>query len=405
MVPIKMPPAATIWLLEVTGEWSEAQTTDLNAPSINMTPIGAMDVPPHSNQQSLDADVTDIVRRWVANPSENNGFALKTEHGETTYLATKENVPRTPRLIIVFEESNGGEGPTGPMGATGVTGPTGPTGPTGAAGTTGASGAAGPSGAQGPTGPPGQGIAGPTGPTGTSGPSGPTGPTGATGVAGTPGLTGPTGATGTIGPTGETGTAGAVGATGPIGPQGVQGVSGPTGATGTIGLTGETARAGTSARGPIGPQGIQGVARRRHRHDWHDRPTGRYYRLVPSARDGSDAQALRRARGLDGSLGTIGLDRQILGSGWCRRRDGSDRPIRRKLPAQGASWGWWSRAAPQERKPAWRCRTSRGPPGQRAGRSRTHRRDVGHRSQALRDRAARRGQRRDGATTHRASDR
>ena len=93
MVPIKMPPEATIWLLEVTGEWSEAQTTDLNAPSINMTPIGAMDVPPHSNQQSLDADVTDIVRRWVANPSENNGFALKTEQGETVNLATKEKRP------------------------------------------------------------------------------------------------------------------------------------------------------------------------------------------------------------------------------------------------------------------------------------------------------------------------
>src|SRR5262245_47310855 len=49
MVPIKMPPDATIWLLEVSGEWSEAFTTDLTAPSIIMVPIGAMDVPPHSN--------------------------------------------------------------------------------------------------------------------------------------------------------------------------------------------------------------------------------------------------------------------------------------------------------------------------------------------------------------------
>ena len=156
MVPIKMPPKATIWLLAVGGEWSEAETTDLNAPPIIMVPVGAMDVPRHSNQQSLDGDVTDIVRRWVANPSENNGLALKAEEGETVIFATKENVPRTPRLIVVFEETNGGEGPTGPMGATGVTGPTGPTGPTGAAGTTGASGASRSDGRAGSTGAPGR---------------------------------------------------------------------------------------------------------------------------------------------------------------------------------------------------------------------------------------------------------
>src|SRR4029077_19180512 len=113
MVPIKMPPKATIWLLAVGGEWSEAETTDLNAPPIIMVPVGAMDVPRHSNQTSLDADVTDVVRRWVANPSDNNGLALKAEEGETVIVATKENVPRTPRLIVVFEESSGGEGPTG----------------------------------------------------------------------------------------------------------------------------------------------------------------------------------------------------------------------------------------------------------------------------------------------------
>src|SRR5262249_42882549 len=124
MVPIKMPPKETIWLLAVGGPWSEAQTTDLNAPPIVMTPLAAMDVPPHANQKSLDADVTDVVRRWVAKPSENNGLALKAEAGQTVIFATKENVPRTPRLIVVFEESSGGEGPTGATGATGGTGPT-----------------------------------------------------------------------------------------------------------------------------------------------------------------------------------------------------------------------------------------------------------------------------------------
>src|SRR5262249_57098677 len=137
MVPIKMPPKATIWLLSVGGEWSEAETTDLNAPPIVMVPVAAMEVPRRSNQQSLDADVTDIVRSWVANPSENNGLALKAEEGETVIFATKENVPRTPRLIVVFEESNGGQGSTGPTGAPGVKGPTGAAGPTGASGVAG----------------------------------------------------------------------------------------------------------------------------------------------------------------------------------------------------------------------------------------------------------------------------
>src|SRR5262245_27259992 len=144
MVPIKMPRKATIWLLAVGGEWSEAETTDVNAPPIIMVPVEAIDVPPRSNQESLDADVTDIVRRWVANPSENNGLALKTENGETVVCATKENVAGTPRLMVVFEESNGGGCTTCPMGSTGTTGPTGPTGVTG---TTGASGATGPTGA------------------------------------------------------------------------------------------------------------------------------------------------------------------------------------------------------------------------------------------------------------------
>src|SRR5262249_33293853 len=95
MVPIKMPRTpATIWLRATGGEWSEAETTDVNAPPIIMVPVGAMDVPPRSNQPSLDADVTDIVRRWVANPSENNGLALRTENGEAVVLATKENVAR-----------------------------------------------------------------------------------------------------------------------------------------------------------------------------------------------------------------------------------------------------------------------------------------------------------------------
>ena len=273
MVSIKMPPKATIWLLEVTGEWSEAFTTDLTAPSINRTPIGAMDVPPHANQQSLDADVTDIVRRWVANPSENNGFALKSEHGETVTLATKENVPRTPRLIVVFEESNGGQGSTGPTGAPGVKGPTGAAGPTGPSGVAGPTGA---TGAKGPTGPPG----GPTGATGAPGPTGPTGPTGAAGASGSVGPTGPTGpqgvtgptghtgatgaegATGAQGPTGPTGTSGAVGPTGPTGLPGNQGLpgdtgaSGPTGATGATGLTGDTGS--TGATGDTGPTGAGG---------------------------------------------------------------------------------------------------------------------------------------------------
>src|SRR5215475_302764 len=172
LVAIKMPRSTTVSLFAVGGEWSEARTTDVNAPPIIAAPVGAMDVPRRSNQQSLDADVTDIVRSWVANPSENHGLALQTE-GRRVLFATKENVPRTPRLIVVFEESNGGQGSTGPMGAPGVKGPT------GAAGPSGPSGAAGPTGAQGPTGPPG----GPTGATGATGATGSAGPAGATGSA------------------------------------------------------------------------------------------------------------------------------------------------------------------------------------------------------------------------------
>src|SRR5262245_11421387 len=182
MVPIKMPPKATIWLLAMGGEWSEAGATDVNAPPIIMVPVGEMDVPTRSNRQSLDADVTDIVRRWVANPSENNGLALKTEEGESVVFATKENVPRTPRLIVAFEESSGGECTTCPLGSTGPTGTPGPMGPTGVTGTTGAS--------------------GPTGPTGAGAATGPQGPTGSQGIQG---IGGPSGATGASGSTGHTG--------------------------------------------------------------------------------------------------------------------------------------------------------------------------------------------------------
>src|SRR5215468_9499823 len=225
LVAIKMPKRTTVSLFAVGGEWSEARTTDLNAPPIIMATVGAMDVPRRSNQQSLDADVTDIVRSWVANPSENHGLALQTE-GRRVLFATKENVPRTPRLIVVFEESNGGggQGSTGPMGAPGVKGPT------GAAGPTGPSGAAGPTGAQGPTGPPG----GPTGATGATGIVGPTGSQGPPGIQGVTGHTGPTGATGIVGPTGA---AGATGIVGPTGAAGATGIVGPTGSQGLQGVT------------------------------------------------------------------------------------------------------------------------------------------------------------------------
>src|SRR5262249_37818842 len=43
MVPIATP-SATVWLLAVGGEWSEAETTDVNAPPIVMAPVGTMDV-------------------------------------------------------------------------------------------------------------------------------------------------------------------------------------------------------------------------------------------------------------------------------------------------------------------------------------------------------------------------
>jgi hypothetical protein len=69
-----------------------------------MVPVGQIEVPARSNQKSLDADVTDIVRRWVANPSENNGLALKAELGQTVILATAELVVI---LYVWFRLGNG----------------------------------------------------------------------------------------------------------------------------------------------------------------------------------------------------------------------------------------------------------------------------------------------------------
>jgi hypothetical protein len=113
----------------VLDGWNEDQTTDLNAPAIATAPTPPSTTVPGSGLRFVDVDVTDIVRGWVDKPADNQGFGLRA--GQKVIFATKEQVPRAPKLVITFESSTGTGGPTGATGMKGGTGPTGPTGPTG----------------------------------------------------------------------------------------------------------------------------------------------------------------------------------------------------------------------------------------------------------------------------------
>ncbi len=209
MDAVRMPPSTTVSVFAVAGPWDEVFTTAGDPPPIEATPVASTTVPANPTRTPLEWDVTDLARRWLAQPATNAGIAVRVESARTVLFATKENVRRAPRLLVTFDAPAVGEGPTGATGVAGSTGPTGgigPTGPSGPTGVTGSSGATGPQGAVGPTG-----ATGPGGPQGIAGATGPICPSGATGAAG---------ATGPTGPTGQPGVAGMAGSTGATGPTG-----------------------------------------------------------------------------------------------------------------------------------------------------------------------------------------
>lgn len=182
--------AGAVEVQAVNAGWDEAGATAQAAPALAGPGTGPV-LPVRAAQQFLSADVTALVRQWVANPGSHFGIALTpalSAPGTVVFLDSKENTAngQVARLDITLADQGpqGPAGPAGPRGATGAAGATGATGPTGPAGPIG------PNGAPGPAGP--RGLTGSTGATGPRGDRGPTGPQGAQGAMGPQGPAGPT---------------------------------------------------------------------------------------------------------------------------------------------------------------------------------------------------------------------
>jgi hypothetical protein len=179
--------AGAIEAQAVNAGWDEAGATAQGAPALAGPGTGPV-LAVRAAQQFLSADVTALVRQWVANPASNFGVALApalAAPGTVVFLDSKENTAtgQVARLDITLADQGpqGPQGPAGPAGPRGATGATGATGPAGPIGPNGAPGPAGPRGLTGATGP--RGDRGPTGPQGAQGTTGPQGPAGPTRVA------------------------------------------------------------------------------------------------------------------------------------------------------------------------------------------------------------------------------
>ena len=164
--------AGSLEVFSVNEPWDEKTLTFTNAPALTADPVARLTIP--APRQYALVDVTDLVKRWIAEPATNYGLALAAAPAEATDVtfSTKENVAIGHEPAISIELAGGESGPPGPPG------PIGPPGPSGPPGIAGVQGPAGPMGGPGPLGPP-----GPPGPAGAAGPPGPSS-TGGTGAAG-----------------------------------------------------------------------------------------------------------------------------------------------------------------------------------------------------------------------------
>lgn len=161
----KLSVAGAMNVVRVTGAWGEAAVTFNTAPPLGQAEVSG--VPLAAENAFIIADVTQLVKDWLAGVLPNNGLALVATGTTIAAFDSKENTNagHQPRLDIALANS-GVAGPVGPQGVPGPVGPAGPAGPQGNAGPQGLQGLQGQVGPTGPAGPPG--AQGPPGGTGSS---------------------------------------------------------------------------------------------------------------------------------------------------------------------------------------------------------------------------------------------
>ena len=248
--------AGAVNIYPVTNAWNEYASTIRPSPILG--PLAAT-VPVGQSGMFVQADITGLVRDWVANPSSNQGICLVPSglaRNTCVALDSKENTATShiAKLDIALTATGpqGPEGPQGPQGlqgSQGIEGPQGPIGPAGPADTQGTKGDKGD-----------QGEKGDIGDKGNKGDTGPQGAPGLQGPQGAAGVRGDKGEKGDIGLQGQTGSAGPVGSVGPVGPAGLTGATGPQGPIGPVGSQGPMGFTGsTGSQGSMGPQGPSGA--------------------------------------------------------------------------------------------------------------------------------------------------
>ena len=166
----KATTAGNLAIHKVTGAWDEASTLATQPePTFALTASSTIFSPLVASKQVVSADVTNLVKEWLAPGAVNEGLVIVGAGTTNILIGAKEGTgtgyPAELDVVLAQVGATGATGPVGPTGATGVVGPEGPQGPVGPAGPQGATGIAGPQGAVGPAGP--QGPIGPQGPVAT----------------------------------------------------------------------------------------------------------------------------------------------------------------------------------------------------------------------------------------------
>jgi hypothetical protein len=156
-------PASRVRVAAVQASWDELSLTHANAPPISSIQSAVLNIP--DKQEFAVADLTVLVRAWVAGTTQNHGICLTpADPGMSVYFDSKESITSSHEAVLELTLA----GPTGPKGDRGETGIAGIAGPPGIRGDDGVPGLKGDRGERGEKGDAGdRGEVGPAGPAAT----------------------------------------------------------------------------------------------------------------------------------------------------------------------------------------------------------------------------------------------
>lgn len=113
-------PASRVRIAAVQASWDELSLTHANAPAVSSIQSAILDIP--DKQEFAVADLTVLVRAWVAGTTLNHGICLTpADPGMSVYFDSKESITSSHEAMLELTLA-GPAGPKGDKGDTGIAG-------------------------------------------------------------------------------------------------------------------------------------------------------------------------------------------------------------------------------------------------------------------------------------------